>query len=102
MHARVSFYEGDAGVDFDSGVQAFQTAVSSVGEMDGNQGATLLIDRNSGKAITITYRRAVAGLRGGSNPKSVNRPGMRVGFRSGPSSTTRLPWTKGANPPSPC
>jgi heme-degrading monooxygenase HmoA len=55
MHARVSFYEGSAGVDFDSGVQAFQTAVSSVGEMDGNQGATLLIDRNSGKAITITY-----------------------------------------------
>ncbi len=55
MHARVSFYEGGAGVDFDSGVQAFQTAVSSVEEMDGNQGATLLVDRNSGKAVTITY-----------------------------------------------
>ena len=55
MHARVSFYEGGPGVDFDSGVQAFQNAVSSVEEMDGNQGATLLVDRDSGKAITITY-----------------------------------------------
>lgn len=55
MHARVSFYEGAAGMDFDSAVQVFEKAVTSVEEMEGNQGATLLVDRNSGKAITITY-----------------------------------------------
>lgn len=55
MHARVSFYEGGAGTDVDSAVQAFQNAVNSVQEMEGNQGATLLVERNSGKAITITY-----------------------------------------------
>ena len=55
MHARVSFYEGGAGMDVDSAVQAFRDAVDSVQQMDGNKGATLLVDRSSGKAITITF-----------------------------------------------
>jgi heme-degrading monooxygenase HmoA len=55
MHARVSFYEGGTEFDFDKGVRAFEEALSSVQEMEGEQGATLLVDRKSGKAITITY-----------------------------------------------
>jgi heme-degrading monooxygenase HmoA len=55
MHARVSFYEGVAQQDVDAAVRAFENAVGSVQEMDGNKGATLLVDRASGKAITITY-----------------------------------------------
>jgi heme-degrading monooxygenase HmoA len=53
MHARVSFYE-QAG-DVDAALQTFQTAVGAVQDLEGNQGATLLVDRNSAKAITITY-----------------------------------------------
>jgi hypothetical protein len=52
MHARVSFY--DVG-DPDTAVKGFQTAVDTVTEMDGNQGITLLVDRQNGKAITIVY-----------------------------------------------
>jgi heme-degrading monooxygenase HmoA len=55
MHARVSFYEAGTGMDVDKAVQAFEDALSSVQQMEGQQGATLLVDRKSGKAITITY-----------------------------------------------
>jgi heme-degrading monooxygenase HmoA len=55
MHARVSLYEGTARFDFDTAVKAFENAVTSVEGMEGNQGATLLVDRSSGNAITITY-----------------------------------------------
>jgi heme-degrading monooxygenase HmoA len=55
MHARVSFYEPTHGSNVDSAVAAFQNAVGTVQQMEGNQGATLLVDRTSGKAITITY-----------------------------------------------
>jgi heme-degrading monooxygenase HmoA len=51
MHARVSFYDvGDA----DAAVKGFESAVDKVKEMEGNQGLMLLIDRDGGKAITIT------------------------------------------------
>ncbi len=52
MHARVSFYDvGDA----DMAVKGFESAVDTVKQMEGNQGLMLLVDRNSGKAITITF-----------------------------------------------
>jgi hypothetical protein len=52
MHARVSFY--DVG-DPDTAVKGFQGAIDTVTQMDGNQGITLLVDRDNGKAITIVY-----------------------------------------------
>lgn len=55
MHARVSFYEVASGGDAAAAVKGFEDAMEPVRQMEGNQGAALLVDRNSGKAITITY-----------------------------------------------
>jgi heme-degrading monooxygenase HmoA len=54
MHARVSFYQLDEGGDIDLAVKSFDEAIPTVEQMEGNQGLQLLIDRDSGKAITIT------------------------------------------------
>jgi heme-degrading monooxygenase HmoA len=54
MHARVSFY--DASPDnVDAGIEQFSGVQASVQQMQGNQGGMLLIDREGGKAITITF-----------------------------------------------
>lgn len=53
MHARVSFYEL-AGASRDDAVRAFEGARSAVGQMQGNQGAMLLVNPETGKAMTIT------------------------------------------------
>ena len=55
MHARVSFYELGSGGDIDAAVKGFEGAVDPVRQMEGNLGATFLVDRGSGKAISITY-----------------------------------------------
>jgi heme-degrading monooxygenase HmoA len=55
MHARVSFYEVASGGDVAAAVKGFEDAMEPVRQMEGNQGVALLVDRNSGKAITITY-----------------------------------------------
>lgn len=55
MHARVSFYEVASGGDAAAAVKGFEDAMEPVRQMEGNQGVELLVDRNSGKAITITY-----------------------------------------------
>ena len=53
MHARVSFYDASAeGVD--AGIEQFRDVTASVEQMQGNQGGMLLVDRENGKAITIT------------------------------------------------
>ena len=54
MHARLSLYEGGPGVNVDTAVQAFEDALKALQKIDGYQGATLLVDRNNGKAVTIT------------------------------------------------
>jgi heme-degrading monooxygenase HmoA len=55
MHARVSFYEVASGGDAAAAVKGFEDAMDPVRQMEGNRGVELLVDRNSGKAITITY-----------------------------------------------
>jgi heme-degrading monooxygenase HmoA len=55
MHARVSLYEIASGGSADAAVKAFEGAVDPVLEMEGNQGATFLVDRDNGKAVSITY-----------------------------------------------
>jgi heme-degrading monooxygenase HmoA len=55
MHARVSLYEGSPEVDIDSAMQTFEDRLNDLQKIDGHQGVTLLVDRNSGKAVTITY-----------------------------------------------
>jgi heme-degrading monooxygenase HmoA len=55
MHARVSFYEGVPGGDTDTAVKGFEDALGQLQEMEGHRRATLLVDRDNGKAITITY-----------------------------------------------
>lgn len=54
MHARVSFYQLAEGGDIDAAVKSFDDAIPTVEQMEGNEGLQLLIDRDSGKAITIT------------------------------------------------
>jgi heme-degrading monooxygenase HmoA len=55
MHARVSFYEVASGGDAAAAVKGFEDAMDPVRQMEGNRGVELLVDRDSGKAITITY-----------------------------------------------
>jgi heme-degrading monooxygenase HmoA len=53
MFARVSSYQFPAD-QADQAVQAFNTAMNPVRQLDGAKGAYLLLDRSSGKALTIT------------------------------------------------
>jgi heme-degrading monooxygenase HmoA len=54
MHARVSFYDLSA-EQADAGIEGFQGVQDSVQQMQGNQGGMLLVNREGGKAITITF-----------------------------------------------
>ena len=62
MHARVSFYEL-AGASRDDAVRAFEAARSAVEQMEGNQGAMLLVHADGGKAMTITLWESEDALR---------------------------------------
>lgn len=55
MHARVSFYQLGEGGDIQAAVKAFEDSVGVVQQMEGQQGLMLLVDRDGGKAITITF-----------------------------------------------
>jgi heme-degrading monooxygenase HmoA len=55
MHARVSFYEVASGGDAAAAVKGFEDAMAPLQQMEGHRGATLLVDGENGKAITITY-----------------------------------------------
>jgi len=50
MHARVSFYENGS----EEAISGFEQVAGQIRQMEGNQGAMLLVDRQSWKAITIT------------------------------------------------
>lgn len=53
MHARVSTYAGPAD-SVDDGVRNFEATTDALRELDGFQGAYLLVDRQGGRAMTIT------------------------------------------------
>jgi heme-degrading monooxygenase HmoA len=55
MNARVSLYEVPPGGDVDAAVKGFEDAMEPLRSLEGHQGATLLVSRDSGMAITITY-----------------------------------------------
>ncbi len=62
MHARVTFYDvGTASRD--DAVRGFEQARGAVEQMQGNQGAMLLVDEETGKAITITLWESEQALR---------------------------------------
>ena len=50
MHARVSFYDDGS----EDAIRGFEQVAGQIRKMEGNQGAMLLVDRGSWKAITIT------------------------------------------------
>ena len=54
MHARVSTYAGIAADRAEDGIRVFQGSTDDLQQLDGFEGAYLLIDRAGGKAITIT------------------------------------------------
>jgi heme-degrading monooxygenase HmoA len=62
MFARVSSYQFPAD-QADQAVQAFNTAMNPVRQLDGAKGAYLLLDRSSGKALTITLWQSEEALR---------------------------------------
>lgn len=53
MHARVSSYAG-SGDQVDDGVRNFEGATDALRQLDGFEGAYLLVDRQGGRAMTIT------------------------------------------------
>ncbi len=62
MYARVSFYDM-AGATRDDAVRAFEGARSAVEQMAGNEGGTLLVSADGGKALTITLWESEDALR---------------------------------------
>jgi heme-degrading monooxygenase HmoA len=55
MHARVSFYQLGEGGDAERAIKAFEDNAGVVQQMEGQQRVMLLVDRDTGKAITITF-----------------------------------------------
>lgn len=53
MHARVSTYAG-AAEHLDDGIRNFEGSADALRELDGFEGAYMLVDRANGRAITIT------------------------------------------------
>jgi heme-degrading monooxygenase HmoA len=73
MHARVSFYQLAEGGDADAAVSSFDQAVDAVQQLGGNQGLMLLIDRVSGKAISLTLWDSEDSLRSSSEQANTLR-----------------------------
>jgi heme-degrading monooxygenase HmoA len=65
MHARVSTYRAPV-ERADEAVSAFENAVASLRDMEGIRDAYLLIDRSSGKAVTITLWESEEAVRASS------------------------------------
>lgn len=53
MHARVSTYSGWA-AQVDDGVRNFEGRMGALRQLEGFEGAYLLVDRNGGRVMTIT------------------------------------------------
>ncbi len=62
MYARVSYYEL-GGASRDDAVRAFEQARTPVEQMEGNEGAMLLVSPETGKAITVTLWESEQALR---------------------------------------
>jgi heme-degrading monooxygenase HmoA len=73
MHARASFYELPPGGDADAAVSGFDQSADAVQQLDGNQGLMLLIDRDSGKAISLTLWDSEDSLRSSSEQANTLR-----------------------------
>jgi heme-degrading monooxygenase HmoA len=73
MHARASFYQLPEGGDADTAVTGFDQAVDAVQQLDGNKGLMLLIDRESGKAISLTLWDSEDSLRSSSEQANTLR-----------------------------
>lgn len=56
MYARVSTYEGGYPEDYDDGLAALRSEVMpDVQRLDGYRGALSLVDRASGRSVSITF-----------------------------------------------
>ena len=53
MHARVSTYEGSAD-RLDEGIRGFERTTDALRQLDGFEGAYLLVDRAAGRALSVT------------------------------------------------
>jgi heme-degrading monooxygenase HmoA len=73
MHARASFYQLPQGADVDAAVSGFDQATDAVQQLGGNQGLMLLVDRDSGKAISLTLWDSEDSLRSSSEQANTLR-----------------------------
>jgi hypothetical protein len=73
MHARVSFYQLAEGGDADAAVSGFDQSIDAVQQLAGNQGLMLLVDRDSGKAISLTLWDSEESLRSSSEQANTLR-----------------------------
>ncbi len=55
MHARVSFYGLAPGADPEGAAKGFENSADAVQQMEGNQGLMLLVDREGGTALSLTF-----------------------------------------------
>jgi heme-degrading monooxygenase HmoA len=53
MHARMTRFKGDPS-NVDEATQGYREALAQFAEMDGNRGAALFVDRDSGDVIGMT------------------------------------------------
>jgi heme-degrading monooxygenase HmoA len=70
MFARISSYQLPAD-QADQAVQAFNTAINPLRQLDGAKGAYFLLDRSSGKALTITLWQSEEAL--GASEEAANK-----------------------------
>jgi heme-degrading monooxygenase HmoA len=73
MHARASFYQLPEGADADAAVGGFDQSIEAVQQLEGNQGLMLLIDRENGKAISLTLWDSEDSLRSSSEQANTLR-----------------------------
>lgn len=65
MHARVSTYQADD-PDPDRLIEGFESVSAELEQMDGFSHAYFMVDRESGKAISVTIWKSEDALRAGS------------------------------------
>ncbi len=63
MWARVSSYEMTGTSEMEEGIRGFERSMDAISQMEGARAAYLLVDRTSGKALTLTLWETEEALR---------------------------------------
>lgn len=72
MHARVSFYDV-GGASRDDATRSFERVMEPLEQMEGNQGALMLVSEDGTKAMTITFWESADALHASADRASQQR-----------------------------